>query len=217
MTELVIVPLNQKISYEASKWLKVQALLDKEEFASLIKEANAFLYGMEGEADKAIEQYGSYVEALKKGEIPKHAPLAWYWTKTLDALYLLDTGHGLQVRVQKPVVQISHHQMNYTPEDNSFRSNLYGPDTIFWGLQFSFPQLFEDPSTKEALKVQDKQLFPNVELFKFLQKWLRQHTIPTPFETVNAPQRIGKLALLWAHHHPQLLKKGLKLRVNSRA
>lgn len=212
MADLPIIPLEQKIPYEASKWLKTQALLDKEEFKSLLAEAKARLFNMEGEELHAQELYGAYIDALKEGKIPARAPFAWYWTKHLGALYQLDTGYGLQVRVKEPVVQISHHQMNYTPEDNTFRSNLYGPDTIFWGLQFSFPQLFQDPLTNEVHKVNDKLLFPNLELYKFLQKWLREHTLPTPFETVNAPQRIGKEALAWIDKHPQLVKKGLRLK-----
>jgi hypothetical protein len=215
MADLIQVPLEGKIPYDASKWLKIQALLDKREFEALLSGTSARLYDMEGEVFGAEQLYGAYADALKEGLEPKSAPFAWMWTKTTDALYLLDIFPKPQVKIRKPVVQISHHQMNYLPEDNTFRSNLYGPDTLFWGLQFSFPQLFQDPVTKEVFKVNDPTLFPNLELFKYLQKWIRENTIPTPFEQVNAPQRIGKIALTWIKNHPHLLKKGLRVKLSS--
>lgn len=214
MADLTVVPLDQKICYQASKWLKTQALLDPEEFNDLLDHAGASLYEMCGEIslDQAKLRYKNYVDALKQGCLPEPESFAWCWTRKNEALYLLDTGQGHQVRVKEPIVQISHHQMNYTPEDNTFRSNLYGPDTIFWGLQFSFPQLYLDPDSKEVHKVTDPELFPNLDLYRTLQRWLREHTIPTPFQQVNAPQRIGKKALQWINNHPHLKKKGFSVK-----
>lgn len=211
MADLVVLSLDKKIPYQASKWLKVQALLDAEEFSSLLDSTEAFLYEMQGEIPplEAKKRYTDYVEALKKGKNPPPESFAWYWTKKVESLYLLDTGQGMQVRICEPIVQISHHQMNFTPEDKTFRSNLFGPETIFWGLQFSFPQLFQDPVTKDILKVTDPIRFPNLELYRHIQRWLRENTVPTPFEQVNAPQRLGKKALGWINQHPHLKKKGL--------
>lgn len=215
MANLPIVSIDNKIPYQASKWLKVQVLLDAEEFANLIDGVDAHLYEMEGELLPAAAKlrYATYAEALKEGKNPPAESFAWMWTKRLESLYLLDTGRGTQVRIKEPLVQISHHQMGFTPEDKTFRSNLFGPEAISWGLQFSFPTLFQDPDTKDIFKVNDPAQFQNLELFKYVQRWLREHSMPTPFEEVNAPQRIGKKALAWVNEHPHLKRKKLKIKL----
>lgn len=216
MVDLEVLPLDKKINYQASKWTKLQALLDAEEFARLLNEAKAFLYEMAGPVSlpEACARYQAYSEALSQGREPKPDPFAWNWTLDPAALYWLDTGVSRQIRIRKPVVQIIHHQMNYTPDDNTFRSNLFGQDMISWGIQFAFPQLYEDYLTGQIIQLKDPALYPNVGLFRFLQKWLRENTLPTPFETVNAPQRIGKKALSWVGRHPHLIKKGIKCKQN---
>lgn len=214
MADLVVIPLDKKIPYDAAKWLKLQVLLDDTEFSALIKESLCTLYDMNGEIslDHAIQLYSQYVTSLKNGESPTPPSFAWMATRTPSSLYRLDTGGSTQVRVKDPVVQITHHQMNYTEEDKSFRSNQFGPDTIYWGLQFSFPQLFMDPVSKDVIKLNDPLQFENIALFRFIHRWLRDYSMPTPFEEFNSPQRIGKKAMKWVENHPHLLKKGLKVK-----
>lgn len=217
MVDLHIFPLNKKIDFQASKWLKLQVLLDKEEFVNLLTESKAQLFEIAGplSLEQAAGRYQQYVEALSQGQTPPFDLFAWNWTLDPSALYLLDTGVSKQVRIRKPVVQIGFHQMNYTPEDQTFRSNLFGHEMITWGLQFAFPQLYQDDETHEVHTVKNSQEFPNVALFRFLQKWLRENTIPTPFEQCNASQRIGKKALSWIHRHPDLVKKGFKVKIDA--
>lgn len=214
MVDLVVLPLDKKISYDAAKWLKVQVLLDPSEFSQLLDDAKCFLFDMNEEISLPVakERYKLYVEALQKGETPASTAFAWMATRTPHSLYRLDTGGSTQIRIREPIVQITHHPMNYTVEDNSFRSNQFGAETIYWGLQFSFPQLFMDPVTKDVIKLNDPALFENIELFRFFQRWMREHSMPTPFEEFNAPQRIGKKAMAWVNNHPHLIKKGLKVK-----
>lgn len=160
---------------------------------------------------QVVQEYRTYIDALKEGRSVTSPPFAWSWTLDPNALYILDTGYGQQIKAREPVVQITHHQMNYVPEEKSFRSNLFGPETISWGLQFAFPQLFMESETKEVVKVMDPVRFKNVSLFKAIRSFLRDQSMPTPFEGCNAPQRIGKKALHWINDHPHLIKKGLKV------
>lgn len=208
------VGLAEKISYDASKWQKFQVLLDAEEFEELLNRAGGLLFDRTREIsiDEAVSSYSAYIEALKQGSTPPPPSFSWIWSLSDSALYILDTGAGTQIRPLAPVVQITHHQMNYVPEAKEFRSNLFGPETIYWGLQFAFPQLFMKPDTKEVVKVLDAAHFENVNLFKVIKQFIRESTIPTPFEEFNSPQRIGKKALEWIGAHPHLQKKGLKVK-----
>ncbi len=54
--------------------------------------------------------------------------------------------------------------------------------SVTWGLQFSYPQLYQDPRTRQIFKVTDTPEFPNTALFSKLQKWIRSETLPTPFQ-----------------------------------
>lgn len=211
-----ILSLNQKIPYDAAKWQKMQVLLEASEFASLLDLAGGVLFDRLEEIshERAKKEYSDYVTALREGRVPSPPSFAWSWSLSLEAFYILDTGNGRQIKVKEPVVQLTHHQMNYTPEENAFRSNLFGPETIYWGLQFAFPQLFMEPVSKEVVKVSDPKRFYNLSLFRQVKSFLREHSLPTPFEGVNAPQRVGKQALSWVANHPHLVKKGLKLKSN---
>ena len=81
-------------------------------------------------------------------------------------------------------------------------------ESVTWGIQFSYPQLYQDPKSYRITKVVDSSEFPNTSVFARMLKWLRHHTLPTPFsvdgQRVNVPIRIGRSCLEWIHMHPQL-------------
>jgi hypothetical protein len=101
----------------------------------------------------------------------------------------------------------------YTPLDGKFRSMVHSQGAIFWGLQFSFPQLYRNPMEGEIFKTNDTDKFPNAQLYRTLQQWLRQATIPTPFEvegkSINVSMRLGRQCLPWINQHPQLADQGI--------
>ena len=105
--------------------------------------------------------------------------------------------------------------MDYSEHDGKFRPMVFGLDSVTWGLQFSYPQLFMDGRTKEAFAVVESEEFPNTALFHQLQRWMRQNTLPTPFlvdgKRVNSPIRLGKACLPWINRHPQLAPKHLQV------
>lgn len=211
---------------EASKWLKFQVLVDAEEMGKLFKILGPFeiyLTGVLTEPGKEnvvkthfLDIYRSYIDSLAQGEIPIEASYRPYFntifTADEESLYALPTAAGRQlVRVIKPVLQLQAHSMDYSIHDNKFRPMIFGLDSILWGIQFSYPQLFLDPKTKDILNVD--LTFPNTFLFKNLQKWVRKETVPTPFliekKVVHTPMRLGKACFPWINQHPDLIRKSL--------
>jgi len=63
--------------------------------------------------------------------------------------------------------------------------------------------------------VRESSEFPNTALYRSVQRWMRAHTIPTPFHVngkkINVPMRLGKKCLPWISEHCQLKEKGIKV------
>lgn len=226
---LRIVSQQSKIPYEASKWLKTACLLEVDEMASLL---NTFGDILISEVSRVVDHpsgfiskgdflgcYQKYIEGLKAQPLPESS-FAPYFSSVItysqDTLYALEAASGKYlIRVEKPSLQLSHHK--FAISDGEIHSNVHGKDCISWGILFAFPQLYLDPETKEIVKVQDPTQFPNVNLYKLLTKWIRENTLPTPFEfegkKMNASIRLGKKCLSWINQHPQLISA--KLRVSA--
>ncbi len=226
-----MLPVNStNIPYRASKWLSVALLIDVEEMNSLLKSlenVHIFTVGRVVKLGKGLisqetflNVYSQYIEQLKKRQVPDdslyRAFFASVLTTALDHLYSFPVGTDSQlIKIIKPVVQMQAHNLDYSKADEKFRPMVFGQDSVLWGIQFSYPQLFEDPQTHEVYKVNESSQFPNTKLFRTLQRWAREHTIPTPFivenRMINVPMRLGKSCLSWINNHPQFEKKGLRV------
>lgn len=215
-----------------SKALKMPILLAAEEmedlFSTLEKEAGNvgiyFAHGLckkgEGKISKRyfLKGYADYISYLKKGQLPPidsfRSLFSSFLSVTHAILYAIVPEEGLQlIKSTRPVVQMQLNHIHFSKEDGTFRPMVFGSDSISWGIQFSYPQLFQDPKTQEIYPIRETPFFPNTQLFKIFQRWNRQSTIPTPFvvegKKVNAPIRIGKQCLNWINCHPQLVEKGI--------
>lgn len=216
---------------QASKWLKYPVLLDEHEIQSLMNELGDFamfiVSGVVQEGHETVsrqeflECYAQYVNALRQGQLPDDPRIRPYfssvWSVDLNPLYAFPVGENQRiVKVEKPVVQLQPHRFDYSAIDGKFRSMVYGVNSIHWGIQFSYPQIYQNDAM-QIMKVVEGEEFPNTSLFKKLQRWGRQHTIATPFviqasqEKVNVPIRIGKRCLEWINNHPQLGERGLSV------
>jgi hypothetical protein len=219
---------------QASKWLTSQILIDDDQMADLFTELGEFsIYRAgsvtnigEGSLSKQqfLSQYQKYIEVLRSGNIPKSEIYRPYFSSifTVDksALYAIKIDNDKQlIRISKPVIQLQAHHMDYSLEDGKFRPMILGMDSIAWGVQFSYPQIFQDSKTMQIFNVGVSEDFPNTQLFKKLQRWIRHNTIPTPFligdQKMNIPMRLGKKCLPWINRHPTLIKKGLRVRDGS--
>lgn len=222
--------IHQEVPLQASKWLSSQILVDEIELESLFKNLGQFyLYstgsivelGTSGYTqDEFLSIYREYISALKQGVLPEEAkfrkPFSSVLTNTPEALYAIPVENDRQlIRISKPVIQMQGHRMDYSRADGKFRSMTFGGDSITWGLQFSYPQLYQDGKTKEIHQVNSDASCPNTPLFRNLQLWVRNNTIPTPFlvdgQKMHIPVRLGKQCASWINRHPQLSKKGLKV------
>lgn len=216
-------------SLQASKWQKVPLLIDENEMEALLSELGLFWIvrtsGLISIGEEVISQvdfldaYEHYVDALKKGEMTQDPRIRSYFSAILttfpESLYRvkLNENQGL-VKVVQPVIQLQAHRFDYSFADHTFRSMVMGSDSVSWGIQFSYPHMYQNDDL-QVLKVIDTPQFPNTALFKKLQRWIRAHTLATPFEVegkkVNVPIRLGKRCLQWINNHSQLQAKGLRV------
>ena len=217
---------------QASKWQKIQVLMNGEEMSALLDHLGNFgiyLTGIvtlvgEGSLSKSqfLEVYKEYIDAIKQGLLPDekkyHAVFSAVFSLSSELLYAVPLENNKQlIRVARPVIQLQPHSMGYSIYDQKFRPMVFGLESILWGIQFSYPLLFLDNRTKEILHVDEGELFPNTHLFHTIQRWIRHHTIPTPFLAgnlkVNVPMRLGKQCLSSINRHPHLHLKNLKVSI----
>lgn len=214
----------------ASKWLSCQLLIDADEMAELMKNLGDFYIYLTSSLieqgkeqiskEEFLDSYRKYVSHLMEGKIPEEMPyrhiFSSIWTASSDMVYAVPAGENkFLIRVSKPVIQLQAHRMNLSPEDGKFRSMTFGPDSISWGLQFSYPQIYQEGATQNIYNVTVSDEFPNTQLFQKLQRWVRHNTSPTPIivgeEQVNLSMRLGKNCFSWINKHPQLIMKGLRI------
>jgi hypothetical protein len=215
---------------QVSKWLKVQVFLDTDEMQEFLKVlAPVEFVVVSGlvRPEQAIlssaffqEKYADYVSLLKQGQIPCTDHFRPFFstamTRSLDVFYAIAAGDGRYlIKPLKPVVQLQAHHFFYSNLDHKFHPMVLSEDSVTWGLQFAYPQLYQDPKTRQVIKVTDSSEFPNSALFSRLLKWIRSATLPTPFEVggvrTNSPIRIGKKAYIWIKNHPQLQRDGISM------
>jgi hypothetical protein len=215
---------------QVSKWVKLPLLVDVHEMEDLLlRHVPPFkMYDVQRvtQADGGIvdpsfflEGYSRYIACLKEGKTPT-APefrslfsLAWsVHEEALVSIHVEETAKRRLLKVILPSVQTQLNQIRYSPGEKVFLTQVFGPDTLYWGIQIGFPHLYLDPKTFEATHTRD---FPNMALFLAIQKWVRANTVPTPFIVgevkVNSPIRLGKSCFSWIHTHPQLAPQGIRI------
>lgn len=216
---------------QVSRWLKVQVLADPGEMEALFTmfPPDLFLASVSEPAtacdamipSKAfLVRYAEYVDLLKQGKVPATENFRRHFScaisQTSETFYAIAAGNDRYlIRPSHPVIQLQAHHFFYSSLDKKFHPMVLSADSVTWGLQFSYPQLFQDPKTRQIRKVMDTPEFPNSALFSTFLKWMRNTTLPTPFEVdgtrVNAPIRTGKKTLSWIQRHPQLHRKGIRI------
>lgn len=211
-----------------SKCLKHQVLLGAVEMRSLIEELSPFeIYAVSEalvlneariEKEDFLERYESYVEGLKTGQLVDEKQLRRFFSAIFTAepslLYAMPVAGGRYlIKPLMPVIQLQFHRFIVSSIDEKFHPMVNSSDSISWGLQFSYPQIYQDPKTDEMKKV-DRDL-PNSQLFLKLTRFLRTHSIPSPFlfrgKRTNVPIRIGKSCLAWINNHPHLRARGVEV------
>lgn len=222
----------QEGSFNASKWLKHQLLVSEKSMSSLLEELKGcFLCHASGlvetknafiSLEEFFEKYKDYICAIQQGRDVDEKQLRRffcnYLTYDLSCLYAIDAPQDkVIIKVSRPVVQMQFHHFLASSIDGKFHSMVMSQDSIHFGIQFSYPQIFEDPKSHQFYKVTEETSFPNTLLFKKIIKWLRTHTMPAPVlfmgNKTRAPYRIDKQGYQWINAHPQMQSKGIKIEV----
>ena len=167
-----------------------------------------------------LQSYENYINALKEGKVPEIDRKIFSSVATVDpeALYADEIQPGRwMAKLAKPVMQLQHHRFFASKVDHKIHPMVMSPESIYWGLQFAFPQIFFDGSGGTYTKTSDETQFPNGALFAKLLKWLRAFSVPTTFiwdgQKVSSPIRLGKECFAWIANHPQLKEQGIKVHV----
>jgi hypothetical protein len=215
---------------QASKWLHIQFLIDSEEMKELFSVLSPFVHfsvmgvteqgGNRLEHQQFLEAYQRYIATLKEGKSPQDSDYRFFFTgiltKTEETVTVLPLPDNREmVRPILPCIQMQLHRFDYSKVDHEIRPMVLGKETISWGVQCSYPQLFQDPETAAVLNALDETLFPNASLFRAMREWIRRHSDPTPFiiqgKKEVVPIRLGKMCRSWIGSHKELQLHGLKI------
>lgn len=151
-----------------------------------------------------LSTYALYVESLKEGQVLEdrvfRKAFSSIWTVDSSIVYAMPVaGEKFLIKSLRPVLQLQLHRFVLSEVDEKVHPLVLGPGSISWGVQFSYPQVYQDPQTEEIAKVPRDS--PNSQLYWKLSRWLRNHTLPTPFlfnqKRIVSSLRLGKKCLEW--------------------
>jgi len=211
--------------FSVSKWTKTQVLLDDQEMEECFHALPHFelfncstiepLGKLAINKEEFLDEYRRYISDLKSGKIPNpYRPFfSAIATVNENALYAKEISEGkFMAKLAEPVVQLQHHRFIVSSQDFKVHSMVMSPDSISWGLQFAFPQIYLNG--KVYAKTHD---LPNAKLFNTLLKWLRTASNPTTFiskgQKITSSIRLGKRCSEWIETHPQLKLQGISVHV----
>lgn len=187
---ILISTLIKEGPFLASKWNKQIAFLDPTELKELFSHLSPFSIHPLGKVvekeqseislEAFIDSYTGLIDRLKiQGFLQKEdfkAFDAFAISCKKDAFYLLEIKNGYLIKPRAPHIMIRPHFFDYS---DRFRSGVLGLNSLFWGLEFSFPHIFQDPKTKKIEKV--SVLSENSILFTKIRKYLRKISNSTTF------------------------------------
>lgn len=195
------------------------------------------------EQQRWLSLYETYIERLSLGDVPGLDEVTLFnsvLARCLDDFYAIEVGKDSQplkdstkkeasspsvkskdpilVRASHPVVQVQSHTMGFSALDQQLRPMQRGKESISWGLQFSYPLIYQDPKSGDVYQALKDPQFKNREIFQTIQKWMRSYTRSLPLiyggRHFTSPVRIGYECMKWVNHHPGLLFHGLAVDVD---
>lgn len=200
-----------------SKWQKIQVLLDPIELERLLQYLSPlFLLNTSGvilrekisiELDEFVRIYRKYI-AMLQGKIPREGvSLSYALSQQLENFCIVElSSHKYICRMIQPDVQMQAYSL-LLDESGKPLSQVFSTGAISFGLQLSYPAIFQDTLTGEVFST-TKNTFPGWKLFSAIRKWIRSHTFPLPiyFQEKNSrlPIRLGRLAATWITSHIDL-------------
>lgn len=220
-----ISTLTKEGSLQASKWQHVRMLLDPVELRELIGlispcffvnvakigKSHEFLI----EAETLLTYYLQYIKSLQESsEKPvDKTRFSLALSKTLDPFYAMAIKEDqFLIKMKTPAIRMQLFQWHYLEETKQFITTAQLSQGLSWGLEFSFPQFYQDPKTYQPIEILKDLSNPNTQIFKQIQKWARSNTEPASFslhhEKLIAPFKIGKKCLPWIQSYCSLRSRG---------
>lgn len=221
--DIALSTLEKEGAFHCSKWMRHAVLLERKEMESLLEEIGlCFLVPGTGLVSKETAQiskeiflsrYEDYLEEMLKTPglppSPIRNALTVMLSSTLESFYALAvSGDKLVVRARRPVIQLQMYHCFVSKVDHQIHPMAMSSDSFSWGIQISYPQIYEDPYAHEFIKVLHSKDLPDTALYKQIVQWLRDHTKPVSIslagQKVKAPFRMGKLSRDWTLFHKGL-------------
>jgi hypothetical protein len=165
---------------QASKWQKCPMLLEVKEMEDLLRTLAPLWIiqtnGLIAAGQEIISQedflltYSQYIHALKTGKVILDAHIralfSSVWIRSLESVYAVSVRDNQRmVRLVHPAIQLQIHRFDYFAADNSFRSMILSPDSIHWGIQFSYPAIFQDTELQIHARRRSISEYPPIQRF----------------------------------------------------
>lgn len=214
--------------YRVSKWMNFQLLLNESELLELFKEievqhllclSHVGIYeDLYLSKQNYLNLYAKYLELLQKDTILESREII----KKLNVAIAYDfqdfykiplPDDKILIKMKSPSIQIKPFHFVYNHELEKFLPNVCSSSTIYFGLEISFPQIFQDPKTFVIKHIFKDQKLKSAQQFKKIRSFVRDHTQPARFQIKDnvkvATFRIGKKCINFAKSCPALKKEGL--------
>ena len=194
-----------------SKWLRHAALLSLKEMEIFLDSLGSFYFipaaglvslgNWQITKEEFLLQYRSYVEWLNlHSELPSPSFRKFFTlmlSSSLEDFYAVPTSSDrFVIKARRPVIQIQLYHCFISRFDGQIHPMALSQESFSWGIQISYPQIYEDPVTHQFSKVMLSKDFMNTEVFKEMVQWFRKNTKPVSLEIqeqkIYAPFRIGK-------------------------
>ena len=215
--------------FHVSQLLKHQVLLEEEEmrrlfsFSFSLYNVSEIVSELEVQKEQFLEVYRAYLADLKRGGRGEDRLFRRFFSLALsttpESLYAIRLKEeGYLIKLKKPVVQMQLHQFLFSSLDEKIHPMVLSQTSIPWGLQFSYPQIFQYPKPvdgKTFVRTRLKEEFPNTALFHEFVKWFRLHTVPVTFlkegKKIATSLRLGKECMSWISDYIHLKTAGLAI------
>lgn len=225
----------------ASKWLHTPFLIETSEWRDLLELIGASHFfrsaglvppgELELFKEQFLDEWERYLATLQ-GDQPQTNmghnlptrdpsiidPFSLFWTKDNNSIGIIDVGQKECAIQLLPTIVLQSHRFHYSAIDGKFRRQVFGKEAISWGVQASFPTLYQDANRTTVQVLSSQALashFQNVQLWKLLQRWLKEKSVPVGFmidgKRVVIPFRLGFQCFSWIKKHHELRTRGLEI------
>lgn len=218
MTRLLpTVPLGGFHKPHFSKWQRLQVLLDPRELEKLIEYLSPLLILNTSEVipqekislpvEELVRLYEKYI-AMLQGKSPRERiSLSYALSTRIENFCAIKLSSNKYIcRLVQPDVQLQVYSFLLNDSGKPL-SQVFSSETVSFGLQFSYPAIFQDGLTSQVFST-TKNTFSGWKLWSSIRSWIRNHTFPLPIcfqgKNMRLPIRLGQVAATWITSHIDL-------------